>query len=62
MSNEDMNPRRPLEREEKKRIGFFEPLRFGRLPGFWLYMLGAILLTGAVAAAGAWLLVRMGVQ
>lgn len=57
-----MNPRRPLDRSEKKRVGFFEPFKFGKLPGFWLYMLGAILLTGVIAAAGAWLLVKMGVE
>jgi hypothetical protein len=62
MSNEDMNPRRPLEKSERKRIGILEPFKFGKLPGFWLYLFGAIVLTSVVAVGGAWLLVRMGVQ
>lgn len=62
MGNQDTNPRRPLEKSEKKRIGILEPFKFGKLPGFWIYFIGAILLTGAAAVGGAWMLMRMGVQ
>jgi hypothetical protein len=62
MSNEDMNPRRPLEKGERKRIGIFEPFKFGKLPGFYLWLFGSIVLTAVVAVGGAWLLMRMGVQ
>jgi hypothetical protein len=62
MSDPDMNPRRPLDKSEKKRVGIFEPFRFGRLPGFWLYFIGAVVLTALVAVGGAWFLMRMGVQ
>ena len=62
MSDPDMNPRRPLDRSEKKRVRIFEPLRWGALPGFWVYLIGAMVLTSAVAVGGAWLLVKMGVQ
>jgi hypothetical protein len=62
MSNEGMNPRRPLEKGERKRIGILEPFRFGKLPGFWLYFIGAIVLTALAAVGGAWLLMRLGVQ
>lgn len=57
-----MNPRRPLEKSEKKRVGIFEPFKFGKLPGFWIYLIGSIVLTAGVAVGGAWLLMRMGVQ
>lgn len=57
-----MNPRRPLERAERKRIRIFEPFKWGALPGFWAYLIGSILLTAAVAVGGAYLLVKMGVQ
>jgi len=62
MSNEDMNPRRPLAREEKKRVGIFEPFKFGKLPGFWIYLIGSIVLTGAAVIGGAWLLMKMGIS
>ncbi len=57
-----MNPRRPLERGERKRVRIFEPFKWGALPGFWLYLIGAMVLTAAVAVSGAWLLVKIGVQ
>jgi hypothetical protein len=62
MTNEDTNPHRPLDRSEKKRVRIFEPFKWGALPGFWVYLIGSIFLTAAVAVGGAWLLVRMGVQ
>jgi hypothetical protein len=62
MIDPDMNPRRPLEKSEKKRVRIFEPLKWGALPGFWVYLIGSIVLTSAVAVGGAWLLMRMGVQ
>jgi hypothetical protein len=59
MSSENPPPpkKRPL-----KRAGIFDILRWSGLPGFWTYLVGAILLTAIVAVGGAWLLVRMGVQ
>ncbi len=57
-----MNPRRPLEKAERKRVGIFEPLKWGALPGFWLSFIAAIALTAGIAVGGAWLLMRMGVQ
>jgi hypothetical protein len=62
MSNPDMNPRRPLDRSEKKRVRIFEPFRWGALPGFWPYLIGSILLTAAIAVGGAYALMKMGVQ
>ena len=62
MSNEDMNPRRPLEKGERKRIGILEPFKFGKLPGFWVFFVSAILLTSAIAIGGAWALIKLGVQ
>lgn len=62
MSNPDMNPRRPLEKGERKRVGIFEPFRWGKLPGFYLWLLGSIVVTAAVAVGGAWLLMRLGVK
>jgi hypothetical protein len=62
MSNPDMNPRRPLEKGERKRVRIFEPFKWGALPDFWLYLIGAVVLTTIVAIGGAYLLVKMGVQ
>ena len=62
MTNEDMNPRRPLDRSERKRVRIFEPFKWGALPGFWTYLIGSILLTAIVAVGGGYLLVKMGVQ
>lgn len=61
MKNEDMNPRRPLEKSERKRVGILEPLLWSKLPGFWAAFVGAILVTIVVAIGGAWLLMRIGV-
>ncbi len=60
--NDDLSPRRPLERSKKKRIGYFEPLRWGGLPGFWVYLIGAILLTAIVGSGLAYALIKLGVQ
>lgn len=57
-----MNPRRPLDKSEKRRVRIFEPLKWGQLPGFYLWLFGSIVLTAVVAVGGAWLLMRMGVQ
>lgn len=62
MGNDDLSPRRPLGRGERRRIGIFEPFRWGGLPGFWLYFIGAIVATSAIAIGGAWLLTRMGIE
>jgi hypothetical protein len=51
-------PRNP----ERKRVRLFEPLRWGGLPDFWVYLIGAVLITIAVAVGGAYLLVKLGVQ
>jgi hypothetical protein len=58
MSNENPSP------PKKKRppAGYFDILKWSGLPGFWSYMIGAILLTSVIAIGGAWLLVRLGVQ
>ena len=58
MSNENPSP------PKKKRppAGYFDPLRWSGLPGFWVFFIGAILLTSAIAIGGAYLLVKMGVQ
>jgi|GEM_PF-1773932 len=58
MSTENTSP----PKKKRRPAGYFDPLRWGGLPGFWTYLIGAILLTGVIAAGGAWLLVRMGVQ
>lgn len=60
--NDDMNPRRPLEKGERKRVGIFEPFKFGKLPGFYLWLFGSIVLTALVAVGGAWVLMKMGVK
>lgn len=58
MSTENPSP------PKKKRppAGYFDPLRWSGLPGFWTYLIGSILLTAIVAIGGAWVLVKMGVQ
>lgn len=58
MSNE--NP--PPPKKKRAPAGYFDILRWSGLPGFWVYLIGSIVLTAAVAIGGAWLLVRMGVQ
>ena len=58
MSTENSSP----PKKKRRPAGSFDPLRWSGLPGFWLYMIGSILLTAIVAVGGAWLLVRMGVQ
>jgi hypothetical protein len=60
--NDHLPTRQPLERSEKKRIGYFEPLRWGGLPGFWLYLVGAVLLTAIVGSGLAYALIKLGVQ
>ncbi|QYK45544.1 MAG: hypothetical protein KF794_02230 [Xanthobacteraceae bacterium] len=62
MIDPDMNPRRPLEKGERKRVGIFEPFKFGKLPGFYLWLFGSIMVTAAVAIGGAWALMRLGVN
>ena len=56
-----MNKDKPRD-PEKKRIGYIEPLRWGGLPGFWLYALGAVLLTVIVGSGLAYALIKLGVQ
>jgi hypothetical protein len=62
MSNDDFSPRRPMEKGERKRVRIFEPLKWGALPDFWVYLTGAVILTGIAAVGGAYLLVKLGVQ
>ena len=61
-----MNESPPIQpsakRSGKKRVGYFDPLRWSGLPGFWVYMIGAIVLTTIVAVGGAYLLIKLGVQ
>jgi len=60
--NDDLSPRRPLERGKKKRVGYLDPLRWSGLPGFWLYTIGAILMTVIVGSGLAYALIKLGVQ
>jgi hypothetical protein len=58
MSTENPSP----PKKKRRPAGYFDPLRWSGLPGFWVYLIGSILLTAMVAIGGAWLLVKMGVQ
>jgi hypothetical protein len=58
MSQENPSP----PKKKRRPAGYFDILRWSGLPDFWPYLIGAILLTSAVAIGGAWFLMRLGVQ
>lgn len=60
--NENPSAQPPVKRGGKKRVGYFDPLRWSGLPGFWLYLIGAFALTAIIAVGGSYLLIKLGLQ